>query len=155
MEEEPIQENLWWAIPHKVCGVRKPSEAEIPQLQASGIGAIVSVMDDPSNLDIYEQIGIPYIWLPVKGGMAPTGKQIETLRKFVEHHNNFGKGVAIHCTSGRRRTGTFLIAYLIAIGKSYEESLNIVLNANPAVELREAQTKFLKQFFSSHLSTNL
>lgn len=44
---QPISENLWWVIPGKLAGVRKPMAEELNQLQASGIGAIVSVMDDP------------------------------------------------------------------------------------------------------------
>lgn len=69
---QPITENLWWVIPSKLAGVRKPTAEELPELQAAGIGAIVSVMDDPTNLDLYQQFNIPSLWLPTKGGTAPT-----------------------------------------------------------------------------------
>jgi atypical dual specificity phosphatase len=62
MEQEqiqPIKENLWWVIEGKLAGVRKPVAEELAQLQEKGIGAIVSVMDDPSNLDLYQQANIP------------------------------------------------------------------------------------------------
>ncbi|WP_218616820.1 hypothetical protein [[Phormidium ambiguum] IAM M-71] len=73
MEElQPIQENLWWVIPGKLAGVRKPLPEEIAQLKAAGIGAIVSVMDDSANLDLYQQTNLDYHWLPTKGGKAPT-----------------------------------------------------------------------------------
>ena len=58
---QPIQENLWWVIPGKLAGVRKPTSEELPQLRAAGIGAIVSVMDDPSNLDVYQEAKLPYL----------------------------------------------------------------------------------------------
>ena len=45
-QSEPIVENLWWVIPGKLAGVRKPTAAELRELQAMGIGAIVSVMHD-------------------------------------------------------------------------------------------------------------
>ena len=64
---QPIAENLWWVIPHKLAGVRKPEAQEIAELQTAGIGAIVSVMDDPSNLDLYQEIGLPHLWSPTKG----------------------------------------------------------------------------------------
>ncbi|BAC87947.1 dual specificity protein phosphatase 23 [Gloeobacter violaceus] len=144
--EQSITENLWWVIPGKLGGVRKPTEAEIAELQASGVGGIVSVMDDPGNLDLYERAGLPYRWLPVKGGTAPTREQITQLQDFVEEQNALGAGVAVHCTSGRRRTGTFLAAYLIAQSHSSEEALQIVQTANPDVELREAQIEFLRNF---------
>jgi atypical dual specificity phosphatase len=151
MEAQSISENLWWAIPSKLSGVRKPTEIEMSVLQSQGIGGIVSVMDDPSNLDMYERLGIPHLWLPVKGGTAPTITQIASLQEFIEQQNSLGHGVAVHCTSGRRRTGTFLAAYLIAIGKTYEEALKIIYDAKPDVELREAQTDFLKELANSPL----
>lgn len=141
---EPIQENLWWVLPDKLAGVRKPLPEEISELQEAGIGAIVSVMDDPSNLDLYEQAGLPHLWLPTKGGTAPSPEQIEALQTFVEMQNQMGHAVAIHCTSGRRRTGTMLAAYLIKGGMAYAEAIQVIHRANPAVELRAAQMEFLQ-----------
>ncbi|OLP16338.1 protein phosphatase [Leptolyngbya sp. 'hensonii'] len=143
-QPQPIRENLWWVIPTQLAGVRKPAPEEIPDLQAAGIGAIVSVMDDPSNLDLYEQAGMPHLWLPTKGGTAPSLEQVQALQTFVDDQHRLGYGVVVHCTSGRRRTGTMLAAYLIQAGRSYEDSLQIILKANPQVELRSAQTAFLQ-----------
>lgn len=148
---QPIQENIWWVIPGKLAGVRKPTAEELNELQAVGIHAIVSVMDDPSNLNLYQQAKISYLWLPIKGGTAPTHEQLQQLQSFIDNQNQLGNAVAVHCTSGRRRTGTMLAAYLIVKGSSYNEALETILNTNPHVELREAQTAFLqalaKQFF--------
>ncbi len=147
MDSQPIQaiaENIWWAIPGKLAGVRKPTEAEIIELKEAGIGAIVSVMDDPSNLDLYEQTGLPYRWLPTKGGTAPTSEQIQELQSFVDQQNQLGNAVAVHCTSGNRRTGTMLAAYLIQSGSSFDEAMQIIQTANPNAELREAQIAFLQ-----------
>lgn len=142
---QPIEENLWWVIPDKLAGVRKPITEELTALQAAGVGAIVSVMDDPSNLDLYEQASIPYLWLPTKGGTAPSREQIQELQNFVESQNRLGHGVAVHCTSGRRRTGTMLASYLIYAGSSYDSAIQTVQKANPDVELREAQSTFLRE----------
>lgn len=142
---EPIAENLWWVIPGKLAGVRKPMAEELTELQATGIGAVVSVMDDPSNLDLYEQAGIPHLWLPTKGGTAPSREQIQELQNFVDQHNRQGLAVAVHCTSGRRRTGTILASYLICTGSSYDDAIQTIQSANPSVELREAQSTFLRE----------
>jgi atypical dual specificity phosphatase len=142
---QPISHNLWWVMPGKLAGVRKPDPEEVSQLQATGIGAIVSVMDDPSNLDQYQAAGLPSLWLPTKGGTAPSPDQIQALQSFVDHQNRLGHAVAVHCTSGRRRTGTILAAYLIQSGKTYDDAIQMILKANPDVELRAAQIHFLQE----------
>lgn len=144
-EVQPIAENLWWVLPGKLAGVRKPTADEIVALKAAEIGAIVSVMDDPANLDLYEQAKMPYRWLPTKGGTAPSQEQIQALQQFVDQQNQLGCAVAVHCTSGRRRTGTMLAAYLIQAGLSYSEAMQIVQTANPDAALRAAQTMFLQE----------
>lgn len=147
---QPIAENLWWVIPGKLAGVRKPIAAELPELQAAGIGAIVSVLDDRENLDLYQQANLPHLWLPTKGGTAPSPTQIQDLQDFVNAQNQQGRGVAVHCTSGRRRTGTMLGAYLIQSGVAYPEAMQTILDANPDVELRDAQIAFLQTLASEH-----
>ncbi len=42
---QPIQENLWWVIPGKLAGVRKPMAEELTELMAAGIGAIDRLSD--------------------------------------------------------------------------------------------------------------
>ena len=148
MEQQPIQpiaENLWWVIPHKLAGVRQPMAEELSELQAAGIGAIVSVMDDPSNLDLYQLSGIPHLWLPTTGGTAPSREQVQELQNFVSTQNHLGHAVAVHCTSGRRRTGTMLASCLIRAGSSYDDALQTVQSANPHVDLRESQITFLRE----------
>ncbi len=142
MEQEPITENVWWIIPNKLAGVRKPMADELSTLQKAGIGAIVSVMDDRSNLDLYQQENIPHLWLPVKGGTPPYNVQVQQFCRFVEKHNS--TGVAVHCTSGKRRTGTLLAAYLIKQGQSYESAIQTIQTAKPDADPRDAQRNFLK-----------
>ncbi len=77
-------------------------------------------MDDPENLDLYQRFGIPYLWLPIKGGTPPSQEQIQQLQTFVDNENHLGHGVAVHCTTGRRRTGTMLASYLISAGSSFD-----------------------------------
>lgn len=141
---ETISENLWWVIPGKLAGVRKPTAEELPELEKLGIGAIVSVMDDPSNLEVYQQANLPHLWLPTTGGTPPSREQIQQLQDFIDSQNSQGNAVAIHCTSGRRRTGTAIAGYLISSGSSSDDAIEMILTANPEVELREAQTKFLQ-----------
>lgn len=143
---QPITENLWWILPHKLAGVRKPNTSvELTQLQEIGISAIVSVLDDPSNLELYHQANIPYLWLPIKGGTPPNSEQLAKLNDFIDVQTAQGRGVAIHCTSGKRRTGTLLAAHLISKGIPLDDALQTLTKAKPDIDLREAQVNFLKE----------
>ena len=98
MEEkttQPIAENLWWVIPEKLAGVRKPLAEELPELQTLGIGSIVSVMDDPSNLEFYQQANLPHLWLPTKGGTPPSRELIQQLQDFIDAQNKAHQKIGI------------------------------------------------------------
>lgn len=142
-QSESIGENLWWVIPGKLAGVRKPTAAELPELQASGIGAIVSVVHDRSNLELYDRENIPYLWLPIQIASSPSRSQVAELIDFVERYHRQGVGVAVHCTGGLHRTGTMLAAYLILNGASAEDAIETIATANPQAVLELAQTVFL------------
>jgi protein-tyrosine phosphatase len=140
---QPITENLWWVIPHRLAGVRKPTLEEISELKAAGISAIVSVMNYPSNLDLYEQLSIPHLWLPIDVDSSPSRKQVQELQNFVKIQSSLGHAVAVHCSGGVHRTGTMLASYLIFNGLSYNDAMQKIHASNPSVHLEEAQTSFL------------
>ncbi|RUT04302.1 hypothetical protein DSM106972_045300 [Dulcicalothrix desertica PCC 7102] len=103
---QPIAENLWWVIPNTLAGVRKPTLEELSELKAAGISAIVSVMNYPANLDLYEQFSIPHLWLPIDVGSSPSREQVQELQQFANIQNSLGHAVAVHCTGGVHRTPT-------------------------------------------------
>jgi atypical dual specificity phosphatase len=141
---QSIAENLWWAIPGKLAGVRKPTAAELHELQTAGIGAIVSVMHDKSNLEMYERENIPYLWLPIQIASSPSRSQVEELTKFVDRYHLQGVGTAVHCTGGLHRTGTMLAAYLILNGATYKDAIETIESANSQAVLEQAQSVFLQ-----------
>lgn len=137
-------EPLWWMIPGVLAGAPKPTQQEVDVLQRQGIGAIVSLLSDDSNLELYEQKNVHYLWLPIEGGRAPSLEQFHQLCEFVAVQSAASRAIAIHCSSGRRRTGTILAALLIQQGMSYDKAMGRLWAANPAIELREAQINFLQ-----------
>jgi atypical dual specificity phosphatase len=141
---QPISESLWWVIPSQLAGVRKPTSEELNELRKAGIGAIVSVLDDPSNLALYDEANIPHLWIPTQGGTAPSREQVQELQGFIDQQNQLDNAVAIHCTNGHRRTATMIGAYLISSGLSYAEAMQMIQSANSDIDLREAQTTFLQ-----------
>ncbi|WP_088894819.1 phosphatase domain-containing protein [Leptolyngbya ohadii] len=142
---QPIEKNLWWIIPGKLAGVRQPATEELSTLQVAGVGAIISVFHEPSNLDFYQEAGIPFVWLPIAIDSVPTESQLQEFLDFVQHQNELGQAVAVHCSTGRHRTGTMLAAYLIKNGLSYPEAMKAVVGANPTIELPDSQATFLQE----------
>lgn len=139
-----ISESLWWIISNRLAGVRKPAAEDLSVLKELQIGAIVSVLSDEANLELYKSYDFPHLWIPIKGGTAPSLSQLKQLKAFVDSQNKSGNAVAVHCSNGLRRTGTVLTALLIQRGSDYDSAMTAIQAANPAVELSEAQISFLK-----------
>ncbi|MDJ0591947.1 MAG: dual specificity protein phosphatase family protein [Pleurocapsa sp. MO_226.B13] len=136
---------VWWLIPGKLAGMPRPQLADLPELQRSGIKGIVSVMDEPSGIKEYQEQGFQALWLPITGGKPPTVEQVRQFVNFAEPIIEGNRSVVVHCTSGNRRTGTLLAAYLIAKGENPQQAIARVQKARSTAELREAQRNFLLQ----------
>ncbi len=132
---------IWWVIPGKLAGMPRPPLEDLPQLYEAGLRGIVSVMDEPSGIKEYEQAGLAALWLPIIGGKAPTVEQVQQFVQFAEPM--IAQAVAVHCTSGNRRTGTLLAAYLVAKGENTDRAIKHIQQVRPTAELREAQIQFL------------
>ncbi|MEL6231098.1 MAG: dual specificity protein phosphatase family protein [Cyanobacteria bacterium J06627_3] len=147
---QPIEENLWWAIPGKLAGVRKPEAEELPTLKAAGVGAIISVLEDSENIRLYTSAQIPHQWLPIEIDAAPSLEQLTLLDTFIQEQQAEGRAVAVHCSGGKHRTGTAIAAYLIRQGASYKQAMQTLLKANSAIELPDTQTDFLQQLANAN-----
>ncbi len=136
---------VWWVTPELLAGMSRPPLEDLPQLYQAGMRGIVSVMDEPSGINEYREAGFQALWLPITGGKAPTIEQVMQFVQFAEPLLESQQPVVVHCTSGNRRTGTLLAAYLIAKGEEPEKAIAIIQEARPTAELRAAQIDFLRK----------
>ena len=136
-------DSIWWLIPKKLAGMSRPSLEDLARLYRAGIRGIVSVMDEPSGIEEYREAGFQTLWLPITGGKPPQIEQVNEFVQFAKPLIDSEQPVVVHCTSGNRRTGTLLAAYLIVAGKTPEKAIALVKQARPTAELRKAQTEFL------------
>jgi protein-tyrosine phosphatase len=100
-------------------------------------------MDEPSGIKEYEEAGFQSLWLPITGGKPPTVEQVKQFVRFAKPLIEENQPVVVHCTSGNRRTGTLLAAYLVTEGELPRTAISLVEKARPTAELREAQREFL------------
>lgn len=135
---------LWWVIPDKLAGMPRPPLEDLEQIYQAGLRGLVSVMDEPSGIEEYKQVGLAALWLPIIGGKAPTVAQVKEFAAFANPIIAKNHSVAVHCTSGNRRTGTLLAAYLVSKGESPEQAIKYIQEVRPSAELREAQIQFLQ-----------
>ena len=136
---------IWWVIPEKLAGSPRPPLADLPQIYQAGLRGIVSVMDEPSGIKEYQSAGFSALWLPITGGKAPTVEQVKQFVKLADSLLEKDQGILVHCTSGNRRTGTLLAAYLIAKGQSPTQAMELIQQVRPTAQLREAQINFLSE----------
>lgn len=140
-----LPDYLWWLTPKKLAGMSRPPLSDLPQLYHAGIRGIVSVMDEPSGIDEYRAAGFEALWLPITGGQAPTLEQVKQFVQFAQPLIAQNHSVVVHCTSGNRRTGTLLAAYLVAQGEEPKQAIARIKAARPSAELRKAQEDFIYQ----------
>ena len=83
MEQSQLSK-LWWVLPNKVLGMPQPQENDISALHDAGIKAIVSLLEDETSTDKYQENNFNSKWLPVADNKAPTIQQVEDLVTFVD-----------------------------------------------------------------------
>jgi protein-tyrosine phosphatase len=140
-----IKDDVYWVIEDRILGVRKPTTfEEVEELKRLNVSGIISLLDDTENHDLYTEAKIDFEWIPVKGGSVPSREQILNSLQFVQDKWSNNEAVAVHCTGGRKRTGTMIIAILILNGEKFEAAMEKLRSANPEVNLNEGQIDFLK-----------
>lgn len=115
-------------------------------LHNAGIGAVVSLLNLPSDESVYREAGFSFICLPVPDGGAPTFEQASNFVRFVAVERAKNQAVAVHCEAGLGRTGTMLAAFLIATGKTAAEAIQMIRAVEKSAVETERQIHFLEKY---------
>lgn len=158
--------NELWFIPYptktgdkKLAGTRKPdSLAEVHELEANNVAAIISLLDDKENQALYTTADMPFLWLPITGGTAMTTEQAQTAYDYINAmlaDKSDNACVAVHCSNGHKRTGMVLAAVQILHGLDSETAIaNVVANNPQAAKMNAKQREFLSALGSVIVSVD-
>jgi atypical dual specificity phosphatase len=123
-------------------GVAAPAadaiEDDLRALRRLGVGALLSLTENPLPLGAVERTGLVGLHMPVPDFTAPSPDQLRAALAFIDYHRADGTAVAVHCRAGQGRTGTVLAAYLIRERQGAPEAIQAVRAVCPgAIESRE------------------
>ena len=121
--------------------------SDVSQLRREGIGAILSLTEEPLPTEVLAREQIENLHLPVPDLAAPTPDQLRAALDFIDVARSQGRGVAVHCLMGQGRTGTILAAYLIRSGVAVDEAIAQLRSVCPGALSSPPQERALAAYF--------
>jgi protein-tyrosine phosphatase len=135
-------EQVFWVIPERLGG--RPGPDRVPwdaaALRAGGIGAVLSLNDGVlCHLEDFKAHDINYACMPLSDNAPPRPgddqiclKVLPRAYEFVIERMNRQRGVLVHCSSGKDRTGLFLSYFLMQHDRlSVSEAIDAVRKVRP------------------------
>ncbi len=146
MAELNMTYQLTWLTSQLAVGYAPMSYDELDSIKDQGVGAIVNLCGEFSDLhEIEEQAGFEVCFLPTPDECAPDLEKMEEALEWLDESLYLKKKVLVHCRHGHGRTGTFISAYLLRRGLAlkYTEKKLKGTRANPT---NYSQWKLLKKY---------
>jgi dual specificity MAP kinase phosphatase len=117
----------------------------IATMQKIGITGIINMrtrsLNDKKFAEYFEILN-----LPTPDFHAPTLDHLQQGVAFINAQVEQNGKIYIHCRLGEGRGPTMVIAYLLALGMTYEDALATVKKVRPFIGLSKAQVNRLKEF---------
>jgi atypical dual specificity phosphatase len=122
--------NFSWVIDDKLAGSRGPrSIQDLISLKQQGVGALVRLVESDeawvTTRDAREA-GLEDYNEPVPDSTAPTQAQIDKIIAHIDSRLEHAIPVGISCNAGIGRSGVILACYLVHIGLTAKEAIELV-----------------------------
>jgi Polymorphic toxin system, DSP-PTPase phosphatase len=146
VKEQDLLYQLTWLTSQLAVGYAPMSYDELDSIKDQGIGAIVNLCGEFSDLhEIEEQAGFEVCFLPTPDECAPDLEKMKEALEWLDEALYLKEKVLIHCRHGHGRTGTFISAYFLRRGLAlqFTEKTLKGTRANPT---NYSQWKLLKKY---------
>jgi len=122
--------NFSWVIDRQLGGSRGPrSRSDLLFLKQQGIAALVRLVEPHESwltTDEIRDVGLEDYNEPVPDFHAPTRAQINRIIEYIDSHLKAGVPVCVSCNAGIGRSGVVIACYLVHIGLTARDALELV-----------------------------
>lgn len=157
--------NFYWLVEDALAGSARPGgeigrhstlpagvtlgealDADLGWLKEQGIGAILSLTEEPLPAEALQRHALAALHLPIDDQTAPTQAELFAALDFIDQQRIAGRAVLTHCRIGEGRTGCILAAYLIRQGVGAEQALASLRAIRPGAVSAPTQQDALATF---------
>ena len=136
----------WIDKPHLAALAMPQAATDLTWLRKQGIEVLVSLTEDPVPRSWVNEAGLMVVNVPVPDMEPPTARQIELVLQTIAKANSSNLGVAVHCSAGLGRTGTFLAAYFVSRGLTARDAVGKVRDLRPGSIETTEQERAIESF---------
>ena len=145
--------HVFWLERGALAGRAGPDQSpwRAAQLQAGGIGAVLSVNDGSAcHADDFHALGMSYRCIPLSDNAPPRDGDLDHCLEALPRAYDYVRGelannrpVLVHCTSGKDRTGLFMCYYLMRESRlAVSEAIAAVRRVRPIALSAEGWDEF-------------
>ncbi len=152
-----IRRQNWWdeVEPNLILGAF-PTSSSVKRLSELGVCAVVNMCDEFAGpAQEYAQFGIDQLKIPTVDFSEPLTDEIQRAIDYINRHRGKPGSVFVHCKSGRGRSATVVLCWLIQEHDLSPEAAQLRLQKRRGQVLKNLfQRRCVQQFLRSKSNLN-